>query len=199
MPQNVKMGRPLGFAEDDALEAAMRVFWEKGYEGSTLADLTEAMGINRSSMYATFGDKEALFRLAFARYVEGPAAYAREALKQPTARAVVEALLRGALELLTDPSHPRGCLSVQGALACGSHAEAMKKAMIEWRRQGESEIQKRLQRARREGDLAKDVDPGDLARYISMVLTGLAVQAANRSTKAEMTRVVDTVLRSLPV
>jgi len=71
--------------------------------------------------------------------------------------------------------------------------------MIEWRRQGESEIQKRLQRARREGDLAKDVDPGDLARYISMVLTGLAVQAANRSTKAEMTRVVDTVLRSLPV
>jgi AcrR family transcriptional regulator len=198
MAQNGKMGRPLGFAENEALEAAMRVFWEKGYEGSTLADLTEAMGINRSSMYATFGDKEALFRLAIARYTEGPAAYAREALKQPTARAVVEALLRGALELLTDPSHPRGCLSVQGALACGSHAEPVKQAMIEWRRQGESHIQKRLQRARREGDLAKDVDPGDLARYISTVLTGLAVQAANGSTRAEMTRLVDMVLRSLP-
>jgi AcrR family transcriptional regulator len=192
------MGRPRGFAENEALEAAMRVFWERGYEGSTLADLTEAMRINRSSMYATFGDKEALFRLAIARYAEGPAAYVRESLEQPTVRAVVEALLRGALELLTDPSHPRGCLSVQGALACGSHAEPVKQAMIEWRKQGESAIQKRLQRARREGDLAKDVDPGDLARYISTVLTGLGVQAANGSTPAEMTRLVDMFLRSMP-
>src|SRR6202035_2482651 len=192
-----KMGRPRSFAENEALEAAMRVFWEKGYEGSTLADLTEAMGINRSSMYATFGDKQALFRLAIARYAEGPAAYTREALKQPTARAVVEALLRGALELLTDPSHPRGCLSVQGALACGSDAEPMKQAMIEWRKQGESDIQQRLQRARTEGDLAKNVNPGDLARYISTVLTGLGVQAANGSTTAELARVVDMLLRSM--
>jgi AcrR family transcriptional regulator len=192
------MGRPRGFAKNAALEAAMRVFWEKGYEGATLADLTEAMGINRSSMYATFGDKAALFRLAMARYAEGPAAYVQEALKQPTVRAVVEALLRGALELLTDPSHPRGCLSVQGALACGSDAEPMKQAMIEWRKQGETDIQKRLQRARREGDLAKAVDPGDLARYISTVLTGLGVQAANGSSRAEMTRLVEMVLRSMP-
>jgi len=198
MALNDKMGRPRGFAENEALDAAMRVFWEKGYEGSTLADLTEAMGINRSSMYAAFGDKEALFRLAIARYAEGPAAYMREALEQPTVRAVVEALLRGALELLTDPSHPRGCLSVQGALACGSHAEPLKQAMIEWRKQGESGIQKRLQRARREGGLAKNVDPGDLARYISTVLTGLGVQAANGSTRAEMMRLVDIVLRSMP-
>ena len=199
MAQNGKVGRPLGFAENEALEAAMRVFWEKGYEGATLADLTEAMGINRSSMYATFGDKEALFRLAIARYAEGPAAYVRKALEQRTARAVVEALLLGALELLTDPSHPRGCLSVQGALACGSHAQAMKEAMIEWRRQGEADIQRRLKRARREGDFAKDVDPGDLARYICTVLSGLAVQATNRSSRAEMARTVDMVLRSMPV
>jgi AcrR family transcriptional regulator len=189
-----KTGRPRGFAEDAALEAAMRVFWEKGYEGATLSDLTEAMGINRSSMYATFGDKQALFRMAIARYAEGPAAYTREALKQPTARAVVEALLRGALELLTDPSHPPGCLSVQGALACGSDAEPIKQAMIELRKQGESAIKKRLQRARWEGDLAKDVDPGDLARYISTVLTGLGIQAANGAAKGEMTRLVDLVL-----
>jgi len=199
MAQNRKIGRPLGFAENEAIEAAMRVFWEKGFEGSTLADLTEAMGINRSSMYATFGDKEALFLLAIARYAEGPASYARAALEQPTVRAVVEALLRGALELLTDPTHPRGCLSVQGALACGSDAEPMKQAQIDWRRQGESEIQKRLQRARGEGDLAKDVDPGDLARYISTLLTGMAIQAANGSTRAEMTRLVELALRSMPV
>src|ERR1700689_1078631 len=176
----------------------MKVFWGKGFEGSTLADLTEAMGTHRSSMYATFGDKEALFRLAIARYAEGPAAYARAALEQPTVRAVIEAILRGALELLTDPSHPRGCLSVQGALACGSDAEPMKQAMIEWRKRGEADIQKRLQRARAEGELPNDVNPGDLARYISTVLTGLGVQAANGSTRAEMTRLVDMVLRSMP-
>ena len=87
---------------------------------------------------------------------------------------------------------------MQGALACGSHAEPMKQALIDWRRKGESEIQKRLQRARREGDLAKDVDAGDLARYISTVLAGLGVQAANGSTRAEMTRLVGMVLRSMP-
>ena len=193
-----KMGRPRGFAEDAALEAAMRVFWEKGYEGATLADLTEAMGINRSSLYASFGDKEALFRMAIARYAEGPAAYLKTALQEPTVRAVVEALLRGALELLTDPSNPRGCLSVQGALACGSDSEPMKQAIIAWRKHGESDIQKRLQRARTEGALAKDVNPGDLARHISTVLTGLGVQAANGSTRGEMMRVVDLVLRSMP-
>src|ERR1700719_2224093 len=193
-----KMGRPRGFAEDKALEAAMRVFWEKGYEGATLGDLTDAMGINRSSLYASFGDKKSLFRMAMARYAEGPAAYLKKALQEPTVRAVVEALLRGALELLTDPSHPRGCLSVQGALACGSPAEPIKQALIEWRKRGESEIQKRLQRARREKDLAKDVDPGDLARYISTVVTGIAVQSANGATRAELTRLVDMLLRSMP-
>jgi hypothetical protein len=136
--------------------------------------------------------------MAIARYAEGPAAYLKKALQEPTARAVVEALLRGSLELLTDASHPRGCLSVQGALACGSDAEPVKQAMIEWRKQGESGIQKRLQRARAEGDLAKDVNPGDLARYISTVITGLGVQAANGSTKAEMARVVALALRSMP-
>src|SRR5258707_8579285 len=193
-----KMGRPRGFAEDTALDAAMRVFWEKGYEGAPLGDLTGAMGINRSSLYASFGDKEALFRMAIARYAEGPAAYLKEALQQPTVRAVVEALLRGALELLTDPSHPRGCLSVQGALACGTDAEPMKQAMIEWRKQAESGIQKRLQRARAEGDLAEDVNPCDLARYVSTVVTGLGVQAANGSTWPVMARAVDLALRSMP-
>src|SRR5258708_13515743 len=111
-----KMGRPRGFAEDAALEAAMRVFWEKGYEGATLADLTEAMGINRSSLYAGFGDKEALFRMAMARYAEGPAAYMKKALQEPTERSVFEALLPRAPKLLTHPAHPPVSLSFQRPL-----------------------------------------------------------------------------------
>src|ERR1700687_480877 len=109
-------GRPRSFDLGKALDAGMLVFWRKGYEGASLSDLTRAMGINRPSLYAAFGDKEALFRKALDRYDEGPAAYVREALKQPTVRAVTEQLLRGAAKLSTDPHHPPGCLMVQGAL-----------------------------------------------------------------------------------
>src|SRR5438094_4748444 len=113
------VGRPRAFDVDEALDQALRIFWRKGYAGASLPDLTRAMGINRPSLYAAFGNKEMLFRKALDRYAEGPAAYVCEALREPTARAVVERLLRGAIKLLTDPSNPGGCLAVHGALACG--------------------------------------------------------------------------------
>src|SRR5881397_2597277 len=106
-------GRPRSFDLDKALDAALQVFWQKGYEGASLSDLTEAMGINRPSLYAAFGNKEALFRKVLDRYFAGPAAYVREALQEPTARAVVERLLLGAAESHSDPRHPQGCLAVQ--------------------------------------------------------------------------------------
>jgi AcrR family transcriptional regulator len=195
---SAKLGRPRAFSEEAALEAAMRVFWEKGYEGASLTDLTEAMGINRPSLYATFGDKEALFLRAIEQYANGPAHYLRAALQESTAYAVIEALLRGAVKLLADPRNPRGCLSVQGGLACSTAAEPIKEALIAWRKKGEAEILKRLKRARTEGDLPAELDPHDLARYIATVLNGLGIQAANGATKAEMTRVVEMALRTLP-
>ena len=194
-----KMGRPREFSEAAALDAAMRVFWEKGYEGASLGDLTGAMGINRSSLYASFGDKEELFNRVIARYAEGPMAFFREALQQPTARAVVENLLRFSVAFLGDPTHPRGCLSLQGGLACGSSAEGVKRAMIDWRRQGLKRLGERMLRAQREGDLARDVDAKDLARYISVVTNGLAVQAVNGATRAEMNRTVKMALQSMPL
>src|SRR5579859_5816189 len=121
-----KPGRPRCFCEDVALEAAMRVFWEKGYEGASLTDLTEAMGINRPSLYAAFGDKEALFLKVIEHYANGPASYRRQALAEPTAHRVIEALLRGSLKLLGDPHNPRGCLFVQGGAACSTAAEPVK-------------------------------------------------------------------------
>src|SRR3954465_7832302 len=110
-------GRPRAFDERKALDAALKVFWRQGYEGTSLPDLTKAMGINRPSLYAAFGNKESLFRKVVQRYVNGPASYVAVALQEPTARAVAQKLLKGAAENLTDPSHPRGCLAVQGALA----------------------------------------------------------------------------------
>jgi AcrR family transcriptional regulator len=198
MIETARVGRPRAFCEQAALEAAMRVFWEKGYEGASLADLTEAMGINRPSLYATFGDKQALFLKAMEQYANGPASYLRAALAESTADAVIEALFRGTVKLLGDPRNPRGCLSVQGGLACSSDAEPVKEALVAWRRQGEAEIAKRLKRARAEGDLPPAVDPQDLTRYVATVLNGVGVQAANGASKAEMTRVVEFALRALP-
>src|SRR5437588_3573741 len=109
-------GRPRTFDAEKALDRALKVFWRKGYEGTSLPDLTKAMGINRPSLYAAFGNKESLFRKALDRYAEGPAAYMREALNKPTARAVAERLLGGTIDLLTDRRNPRGCHMVHGAL-----------------------------------------------------------------------------------
>src|SRR5262249_51745137 len=106
MTKNAKMGRPTGFSTEKALEAAMRVFWQKGYEGASLTDLTRVMGINRSSMYAAFGDKETLFQKALKRYTEGPMGWVQAALQQPTARQSVKALLEGSVAFLSDPTHP---------------------------------------------------------------------------------------------
>ena len=186
---NDKMGRPRGFDENVALEAAMKVFWEKSYEGATLSDLTKAMGINRSSMYAAFGDKEELFALTVGRYRDGPMAYIRQALERPTVRGVIEGLLYGTVEFLKTPGNPHGCLSIQGALACGTDADPVKQAMIEWRKKGEAVIKRRLARAHKDGDLRGN--PADVMRYISTVMTGLSVQAVNGASEPEMKRIAD--------
>src|SRR5438093_11447325 len=136
------VGRPRAFDVDEALDQALKVFWRKGYEGTSLPDLTRAMGINRPSLYAAFGNKEALFRKALDRYNDGPAAYVREALEEPTARAVVEALLRGAVEQLSSPRHPQGCLMVQGALSCGTTANPIRRELASRRRSEERRVGK---------------------------------------------------------
>ncbi len=191
------MGRPRGFDEEAALEAAMRVFWAKSYEGATMADLTEAMGINRSSMYAAFGDKESLFRRAVERYRMGPMTYIREALALPTLKEVVVALLQNSVEFLTTPGNPKGCLSITAAMACGNDAETVRDAMIEWRKQGEIAIKRRVQQARRSGDLDKSINAPDFAHYLSILMSGLGVQAANGATKAELKRYTEIALKFL--
>lgn len=198
MQSQVKMGRPRSFSEEDALEAAMRVFWEKGYEGASLNDLTEAMGINRSSLYTIFGDKESLFRRAMERYKRGPVAYVWDSVQEPTARKMVEVLLRKSVDLLGDPKNPRGCLSIQGALAVGSEAEPVKLAMIEFRKTGETALKKRFAQAQASGEISSKLDAGDLARYTLTLLTGLGVQGANGATKAQLNKIVTMALACLP-
>ncbi len=192
------IGRPRAFNIDKALDRALKVFWRKGYEGASLPDLTRAMGINRPSLYAAFGNKEALFRKVIDRYVDGPAVYVREALNEPTARAVVERLLHGAIDLLTDPRNPRGCLMVQGALACGEAAESVRRELVSRRAAGEAAVRKRFQRALVDADLPADSDPADLARYVLTIIQGMAVQAAGGARGKALRGVAEMALRAWP-
>jgi AcrR family transcriptional regulator len=189
-------GRPRAFDTDRALGAALHVFWRHGYEGASLADLTAAMGINRPSLYAAFGNKEKLFRRALDYYAASAAAVHENALRQPTARDAVGALLHAIADAQGSRDHPRGCLMVQSALACGPAGECVKQELIARRAASRAAWRRRFQRAKAEGDLPADADPADLARYLSAVTAGMAVEAVNGATRAELHRLAEAALRS---
>jgi AcrR family transcriptional regulator len=191
-------GRPRAFDPDVVLERAMHVFWAKGYEGASLSNLTRAMRINRPSLYAAFGNKEQLFRKVLDRYVDGPLAYFGKALTAPKARDVIEQIFFGAARMASDPRLPAGCLMVQGALACGDAAGSVRKETAGRRATSEVALRRRLQRAKREGDLPKNADPAELARYVMTVLQGMAVQGADGASPDQLRRIAQMALRALP-
>jgi AcrR family transcriptional regulator len=192
------MGRPREFDPDQALDRALEVFWRRGYEGASMADLTEAMGITKPSLYAAFGNKEELFRKALDRYVDGPGGYVQVALAKPTAREVVQHLLYQAADAVTDPDNPPGCLAVQGALCCGEAADTIKQELMARRANGEENLRKRFERAITEGDLPKGSDAADLARYISAIVQGMAVQAAGGVSREQLRKIAGMTLRTWP-
>ena len=192
------MGRPREFDVDKALDLALQVFWRKGYEGASMADLTETMGITKPSLYSAFGNKEELFRKALDRYVDGPGGYFQAALAKPTTRAVVEHLLYESADAVTDPNHPPGCLAVQGALSCGDAAESIKQELMSRRAKGEQDLRQRFERAIAEGDLPEGSDAADLAAYLSAILQGMAVQAAGGTTREQLRKIAEMALRTWP-
>ena len=193
-----RLGRPRAFDPDATLDRAMHVFWAKGYEGASLSDLTRAMHINRPSLYAAFGNKEQLFGKVLDRYMSGPLAWFGKALAAPKARSVVEQIFFGAARMASDPRLPAGCLMVQGALACGDAAGSVRKEAAGRRATSEVALRRRLQRAKREGDLPKNPDPTELARYVMTVLQGMAVQGADGASPDQLRRVVQMALRAWP-
>jgi AcrR family transcriptional regulator len=192
-----KTGRPISFDKDAALEAAMLLFWERGYEGTSMADLTRAMGLNPSSIYAAFGDKHTLFSLAVKRYMDTRAQYATKALEEPTLEKVVRALFENAIAFLTTPGHPPTCMTLAGATGCSVEATPARDIMTEIRIQNEVAMRKRFLRARKIGELPNEINVDDYTRYLSTILAGLSIQAANGSTKAELKRTSLMALRHL--
>ncbi|MBN8831771.1 MAG: TetR/AcrR family transcriptional regulator [Sphingomonadales bacterium] len=191
-------GRPREFDVDKALSAALRVFWSKGYEGASLTDLTEAMGITRPSLYAAFGNKEALFRQALDLYEREKLAYVGPALAQPTAKAVARHLLEGALANCTSDCEPGGCLAVISSTACGQEAECIRAEVLSRSRKIHDLFLARVTRAIEEGDFNIPVEAEAITKYLTAVLQGLAVQAGAGSTREELQRVVDTTLAVWP-
>jgi AcrR family transcriptional regulator len=192
------IGRPREFDASEAIDKAMLVFWRKGYEGTSIADLTEALGITRPSLYAAFGNKEQLFRTVLDRYDEGTAEFLSPSLNLSTARDVAEGLLRGAANFHARPANPPGCLMVHGALVGSDESDPLRQETRNRRARLREAIRKRLERALVEGDLPEGAEPGALARYIVAVMRGMAVEAASGAKGSDLHQIVDLAMRAWP-
>lgn len=196
--QRACRGRPREFDVDEALASALQVFWSKGYESTSLTDLTDAMGITRPSLYAAFGNKEELFRKALDLYEREKLAYVSEALDAPTSRQVAERLLRGALAMQTSECQPRGCLRVISSVTCGTEAESVRADLLARRASSHRAICERMQRATAEGDLPSDANPEALCNYLIAILQGMSVQAGSGASKQQLEELVETSLAMWP-
>jgi AcrR family transcriptional regulator len=194
----VARGRPREFCVHEALAKALRVFWSKGYEAASLTDLTEAMGITRPSLYAAFGNKESLFRKALELYECEKMSYVGNALAKPTARAVAETMLRGAVEAMTGKDDPHGCLRVIATATCGDEAQSIREELDKRGQVIRQSIVERFEHARAEGDLPAHIDVEGLTDLLKAMLQGISMQAAAGATRKELERIVDTGLAMWP-
>ena len=193
------MGRHREFDVEKALDAALCVFWSKGYEGASYADLVEATGVERPALYSAFGNKEALFRKALDRYYERYLDFIPEALERPTAREVAAHILFNVADLSTRYPNHRGCLAVNGALAVSDESESVRQAVIESRAAGEARVRERFERAKAEGDLPASAKPEVLAAFLMAVTHGIAVQAKAGFSRDTLESVAEQALSTWPV
>ncbi|OAN36221.1 TetR/AcrR family transcriptional regulator [Mycolicibacterium iranicum] len=179
------VGRPREFDPDAVEDAAMLLFWERGFDGVSISDVTAATGVNRRSIYAEFGSKEHLFERAANRYVAGPGGYLRDAVRQPTARAVAEAMVHGAADTVS--GEPRGCLTVGNAPGLADLRDATVR-----------QLAARFETAGADEGLA-GVDTLTLARWIAAVCQGISIQARSGASREELHALADRALAGWPV
>jgi AcrR family transcriptional regulator len=192
------MGRHREFDVEKVLDAALCVFWRKGYEGASYADLTEAAGVERPALYSAFGNKEALFRRALARYDERYVSYFPEAMRLPTAREVAAHILYNAADLNTRYPDHSGCLGINGVLAGSDEAEPVRQALIDYRAAGQARLRERFERAKTEGDLPDTANPDALAAFVLAVTHGMAVQAKAGFSRDMLDAVAEQALSTWP-
>ncbi len=198
-PNTKQRGRPPAFNKADALDKALKVFWTRGYEAASMAEISEALCMNKPSIYAAFGNKEALFRKVLAKYCAGPVAFVAESMREPTAKQVVAKFLTNAVACLTNPNNPSGCMIVQGALTCGQGSAMIQQELMLFRKTYEDALSQRFELAKTQDDLPPQVNAAQLAKYFSTIHQGLSVQATSGATQDELMAVVEIALQNWPV
>jgi AcrR family transcriptional regulator len=195
----MSMGRPRTFDRDAALQRAMDVFWEHGYDATSVAHLGEAMGISAPSLYSAFGDKRTVFLEALDRYLHTFGAFTAHALtEEPTAHRAVERLLRDAAAAYTRPDHPRGCLLITAATNCTPQSEDIRFALRDLRIAGASALEAKITTAIDAGELPADTDARALAAFYSAVIGGMSAKARDGATRQDLEDIAATALRAWP-
>lgn len=195
----MRTGRPRSFDRDEALESAVAVFWEHGYDATSIALLTRALGVGAPSLYAAFGDKQALFLEAVARYLRTDGAFTERALaEEPNAGDAVERLLREAAAAYTRPERPRGCLLITAATNCSPQSADIAARLRELRAAGTRALEDKIAAAARTGDLPADTDAHALATFYSAVLQGMSAQARDGAARADLEQIAVAALKAWP-
>ncbi|MEW9529773.1 TetR/AcrR family transcriptional regulator [Microbispora sp. NPDC049125] len=195
-----KRGRPPAFDRTTALAAATRLFWEHGYEATSIGELTRAMGIKPGSLYAAFGDKKSLFKEVVHTYGRSPAgAFVGAALEEePTARGAFRRILREAAAVYPDPSHPAGCLTISAATNVTVQDAEVAAFLRDLRNANLAAFEARLKTAQQQGELSAAANPGALASYFAAVIQGMSQRARDGATTTELTETAELALAAWP-
>ena len=192
------MARTKQFDERQALLTAMLVFWEKGYEGTSIHDLEQAMGLNRTSIYNAFGNKRAIFERVMICYKESVmAALFAELENAPTVKQGVSRMLNGALDMHFDEDNPGGCLVVLSVVESGQYDAQMQAGLQQNIQQLKTAVQTRLSMAKKAGELSKDLDVGSMATTIATTMAGMMVLGKANFSKASLKKTIKQVVSLL--
>jgi TetR/AcrR family transcriptional regulator, copper-responsive repressor len=194
-----RRGRPPAFDRTDALTAAMNLFWRHGFEGTSIAMLTKAMGVNPPTLYAAFGSKAELYRHTLTHYLTVERREHGQLVQDaPTARQAVEAYLRFAARAYADPTGPPGCMVGAAALQCGEDAEEARDTVLGLRAMAYRAILRRIEQGKTAGELPVATDASALAHFYGAVIQGMSAQACDGADETVMNQIVEVALSAWP-